>query len=408
MDDMNSVITALEEKYRERYMAFYRHIHAHPEISYEEKETSAFVYSVLKNLPLDDIRTNVGGYGITALLKGYRDGPCVALRADMDALSITENTGCPFASQNPGVMHACGHDSHTAMLLAAAHILCDMKPFINGSVKFLFQPSEEKTPTGGAPLMIRDGALENPHVDAIIGLHVWPTLPTGVVGVQAGAVSAASDHLIATIKGTASHGAMPDKGTDAIVGASAVVMALQPIISRNLPPRNTAVITIGTIHGGDRYNIIPDRVVLDGTVRSFDETDHRNLPVWIRRAIVNTAAAYGCEAEIDYQVGYPSTINNPEVVAIGKDVVRKLLGNDALAPDLPTPPIGEDFAFYTLKVPAAFAWLGCRPEGVEPGDMPALHNDRFIPDPKCFPYGIRYTVSMALTLLNSDIRSIKL
>ncbi len=404
---MNEKIISLEGKFHEKYMEFYRYFHAHPEPSYYEEKTSAFVYDVLKKLPLDEIRTNVGGYGVTALLRGNTPGPCVALRADMDALNITENTGCPFASENRGVMHACGHDAHTSMLLAAAHVLCEMKDEIHGSVKFIFQPSEEMTPTGGAPGMIRDGALENPHVDVIIGQHVWPSLPTGTIGLQAGSVSAASDHLRATIKGVASHGSMPDMGADAIVASSAVVMALQPIISRNLCPRNTAVITIGTIHGGDRYNIIPDRVELDGTVRSFDEGDHKKLPKWIERAISNTAAAYGCSAEIDYQIGYPPTMNNSSLVEIGREVIRDVLGDEGVMPDLPVPPIGEDFAFYTQKIPAAFAWLGCRPEGVKPDEMPALHNDKFLPDPKCFAFGVEYLVSMALKLLDSNLNGIK-
>lgn len=405
---MNEQIRQLEMKYRDKVMEFYRHIHSHPELSYQEEQTAAYVYSVLKDLPLDEIHRNVGGHGVTALLKGTRPGPCVGVRADMDALSITENTGCPFASQNPGVMHACGHDSHTSILLGAVHVLCQLKDQIRGSVKFIFQPSEEMTPTGGAPGMIRDGVLENPRVDAIIGLHVWPTLATGTIGLQAGAVSAASDHLRATIRGKASHGSMPDMGIDAIVAASAVVLSLQPIISRNLCPRNTAVITIGTIKGGDRYNIIPDRVDLDGTVRSFDENDHKKLPQWIKRAIDNTAAAYGCTAEINYQVGYPSTMNHPKIVEIGRGVIRDVLGEAGVLPDLPVPATGEDFSFYTLKVPAAFAWLGCRPDGVTPENMPALHNDKFLPDPKCFPYGVQYLSAMALKLLESDISNIKL
>lgn len=405
---MNEQIRQLEMKYRDKVMEFYRHIHSHPELSYQEEQTAAYVYSVLKDLPLDEIHRNVGGHGVTALLKGTRPGPCVGVRADMDALSITENTGCPFASQNPGVMHACGHDSHTSILLGAVHVLCQLKDQIRGSVKFIFQPSEEMTPTGGAPGMIRDGVLENPRVDAIIGLHVWPTLATGTIGLQAGAVSAASDHLRATIRGKASHGSMPDMGIDAIVAASAVVLSLQPIISRNLCPRNTAVITIGTIKGGDRYNIIPDRVDLDGTVRSFDENDHKKLPQWIKRAIDNTAAAYGCTAEINYQVGYPSTMNHPKIVEIGRGVIRDVLGEAGVLPDLPVPATGEDFSFYTLKVPAAFAWLGCRPDGVTPENMPALHNDKFLPDPKCFPYGVQYLAAMALKLLESDISNIKL
>lgn len=404
---MNSRIAELEKKHRETYMSYYRHIHAHPEPSYHEVHTAAYVQEALSRLPLDEIRSEVGGHGIVALLKGAQPGPCIALRADMDALNITELTGCPFASENPGVMHACGHDAHTAMLLGAVSVLCEMKDKIKGTLKFIFQPSEEMTPTGGAPGMIKDGALENPKVDAIIALHVWPTLPTGAIGLQAGAVSASSDHLRATIHGKASHGSMPDQGTDAIVAASAVVMALQPIISRNLCPRHTAVITIGTIHGGDRYNIVPDKVELDGTVRCFDTDDHAKLPEWIARAINNTAAAYGCSCEIDYQVGFPPTMNNAHLVSIGREVIRDVLGDSGVMPELPVAPIGEDFSFYTLKVPAAFAWLGCRPASVAPEDMPALHNDRFLPDPECFPHGVRYLASMALTLLNSDLEGLK-
>ncbi|MDY3868455.1 MAG: amidohydrolase [Pyramidobacter sp.] len=397
---MLNQIAELEKKYREKYMECYRHIHAHPEPSYHEEQTAAFVYDVLKTLPLDEIRTNVGGHGIVALLKGAAPGPCVALRADMDALNITENTGCPFASQNEGVMHACGHDAHTSILLGCVHVLCEMKDKIRGSVKFIFQPSEEMTPMGGAPGMIRDGALENPHVDAIIGLHVWPTLATGTIGVQAGAVSAASDHVKMTIKGKACHGSMPDQGADAIVASSAVIMALQPIISRNMRPRNAAVITIGTIKGGDRYNIVPDRVDLDGTVRSFDEEDHKNLPKWIERAAVNAAAAYGCTAEIDYQVGFPSTINDARLIPTAREAVRDILGDAGVLPDLPVPPTGEDFAFYTLQIPAAFALLGCRPARVKPEDMPALHNDKFLPDPECFPSGVKYLAATAFKLLD--------
>ncbi len=404
---MNPRISELEKKYRDTYMSYYRHIHAHPEPSYHEEKTAAYVFEKLSALPLDEIRRNVGGHGVVALLKGEKQGPCVALRADMDALNIVENTGCPFASENTGVMHACGHDAHTSMLLGAVSVLCEMKDQIRGTLKFIFQPSEEMTPTGGAPGMIRDGVLENPKVDAIIALHVWPTLPTGQIGLQAGAFSAASDHLRACIRGVASHGAIPDKGVDAIVAASAVVMSLQPIVSRNISPRHTAVITVGTIHGGTRYNIVPDKVDIDGTVRCFDNEDHEKLPKWIERAVVNTAAAYGCTAEIDYQVGYPPTMNNPRLAEIGREVIRDVLGDGGVTPPLPVQPIGEDFAFYTLKVPAAMAWLGCRPDGTAPEDMPALHNDRFLPDPACFPYGVLYLVSMALTLLDSDPENLK-
>lgn len=400
-------ICQLEEKYREKYLEFYRHLHRHPEPSYQEEKTAAFVTSVLKTLPLDEIRTNVGGHGVLATLKGAKPGRVVALRADMDALTITENTGCPFASENPGVMHACGHDSHTAMLLGAVHVLCELKDQIEGTVKFVFQPSEEMTPTGGAPGMIADGILENPKVQAMIGLHVWPTLATGTMGIQAGPVSAASDHLKFTVRGKACHGSMPDAGVDAVVAASATVMALQAVVSRNVSPQDIAVITLGTVHGGDRYNIVADRVDFDGTVRSFNEEVHQKLPQWIKRTVENTVAAFGAEAEIEYQVGYPSTINRAEIVEICKTAAAPVVGNGGVLPPQPVPPTGEDFAFYTLKVPSAFAWLGCRPEGVAPEDMPALHNDKFMPDPSCFPLGVRYLANAAFKLLEAPLEDIR-
>lgn len=383
-------------------MGFYRHLHQNPEPSYQEAKTAAFVAEILRTLPLDEVHEHVGGHGVVAVLKGTRPGPVIALRADMDALNITENTGCPFASQNCGVMHACGHDAHTTILLAVIHVLCEMKDQIKGTLKFIFQPSEEMTPTGGAPGMIRDGVLENPKVDAIIGLHVWPTLPTGKIGLQAGAVSAASDHLKITIHGKASHGSMPEMGADAIVSGAAVVTALQSIISRSISPREAAVITLGTVKGGSRYNIVPDRVDFDGTVRSFNEEIHKKLPLLIHRTVEGTSAAYGTTCDIDYQVGYPSAINDSRIVEIGRQAIAEAVGVEALTGILPVQPIGEDFAFYSLKVPAAFAWLGCRPENIAAETMPALHNDKFMPDPNCFPLGVCYTAAAALKLLDTQ------
>lgn len=398
---MTDRIESLEKKYRDAYMGFYQHIHQHPELSYHEAETSSYVTEILKKLPLDDIRTNVGGYGVVALLKGAEPGPVVALRADMDALPIKENTGVPFASVNNGVMHACGHDAHTSMLLGIVHVLCGMKNEIAGNIKFIFQPSEENTPTGGAPGMIKDGALENPKVDAMIAMHVWPSFKVGTMGVQPGVVSACSDHLKITVMGKAAHGSMPDEGIDAIVAASSVINALQSIISRNVCPRETAVITIGTISGGSAYNVIPYKASLEGTVRSFSQDVHEKLPDWIKRAVTHSAEAYGASTDIDYQIGYPSVLNDPEIVGVCRDAVRETLGDKGLMPDISVPPIGEDFAFFSRAVPAAFAWIGCCPEGVKLTDMPALHNDKFIPDPGALPAGVRYAAAAALKLLSA-------
>jgi amidohydrolase len=392
-------IAALEEKYRASYMESYYHFHKNPEPSYQEKETAAYVAEKLRSLPLENIRTNVGGYGLTAVLRGGKPGPVVALRADMDALNITEATGAAFASCRTGVMHACGHDAHTAILLGVVQVLCSLREQIPGAVKFVFQPSEEVTPHGGSQGMIKDGALEDPHVDSMIGLHVWPGLPTGVLAAQDGIMSAASDHLTVKVIGKAAHASMPNEGVDALLAASALVMALQGIISRNVSPNDAAVITIGTMQAGTRYNVIAQEALLDGTIRTFNPAVTELMPGWIRRTAEHTAAAYGARAEVEYQSGYPSVYNAPEVAKFCRAAVIETLGEAALMPPMTIPPIGEDFAFFAKAVPAAFVCLGCRPADVAKEDMPPLHNARFLPDPGALPVGVRYTALAALKLL---------
>ncbi|MCD7953015.1 MAG: amidohydrolase [Synergistaceae bacterium] len=396
---MYDKIVKFEEQYRPETIENYKHLHMHPEISYEERETAAFVVERLKKLPLDEVKTGVGGCGVSALLRGGLPGPVVALRADMDALSITEKTAVDYASRNPGVMHACGHDGHTAMLLSAAAVLCEMKEDLPGSVRFIFQPAEEKTPRGGAQWMIEDGVLDSPRVDAVLGMHLWPSLPTGEIAIQPGAVSAASDHLTIKVSGKASHGAIPDEGIDANLAAAAVLVALQGIVSRRVPPRESAVVSIGTMNGGTKYNIIAEEAVLDGTVRTFNPSVREMMPKWIEQAAKGAAEAYGASAAVDYVKGYPSVINAPEVAEIAHEAAAAVFGEQGLAPEMPIPPIGEDFSFYAQKRPALFAMLGCRQQGVQPEDMPALHNDKFLPDLKALSYGVRYICAAAVTTL---------
>lgn len=397
----SKVIEQLESGFRDTYMSYYYHFHKNPEPSYKEENTAKYVAEKLRALPLDEIKTGVGGYGVTALLRGGRPGPVIALRADMDALNVQESTGVDFASVNPGVMHACGHDAHTAMLLGAAHVLCSLKDDLPGAVKFIFQPSEEMTPRGGALGMIGDGALEDPKVDAAIALHVWPTYKTGELGAQDGAVSAASDHLKIKITGKSAHASMPHEGTDAIVAAAAVITALQSVIARSVDPRDTAVITIGTIGGGTRYNVIPEEVLLDGTVRTFNPAITKKMPEWIGRAAENAAAAYGAKAEIDYESGYPSVINDPKVSMICREAIVETVGAAGLLPVQSVPASGEDFSFFARAVPSSFAWLGCRQEGVALEDMPPLHNSCFLPDPAALPLGVRYLSAAAVKLLET-------
>jgi amidohydrolase len=391
-------IQTLEKKYRNTYMEYWKDFHRHPEPSYEEFRTSSKVAEILKSLGLK-VKTEVGGTGVVALLEGAESGPVIALRADMDALQIKEETGWEFASENEGIMHACGHDSHTAMLLGAAHIISEMKDNIKGAIKFIFQPAEEYSPTGGAPGMIRDGALQDPEVAAILGIHVWPTLKTGELGIREGVMSAASDRLQISISGKSTHAATPDFGVDAIVIASQVVSSLQTLVSRNVSPLDSAVITIGKFSGGSRYNIVADKVELDGTVRTFDPETRKKMARRIEEIVHGTVTAMGGTCEVNYRWGYPSVMNDPKVTAIATGSILKVAGENGLY-NISLPNLGgEDFAFFSEKVPAAFAWVGCRPEHIPVDDFPKLHNNKFIPDENALPVGVKYLCQAALDTL---------
>ncbi|SMG41622.1 M20 metallopeptidase family protein [Dethiosulfovibrio salsuginis] len=400
---MIELIANLEERFREKYTFYRMEIHRNPELSYHEERTASLVADVLKGLGTE-VHTGVGGHGVVGILKGKGPGRCVGLRADMDALSIQENTGLPWSSENDGVMHACGHDAHTAVLLGAAHVLSEMTDRFDGTIKFVFQPAEENSPTGGAPFMIKDGVLDNPKVDAMLGLHVWPTLKTGIIGLQTGAVSAASDRLGIVVHGKACHASMPDMGIDAVVVGSAVVMALQTILSRSVGASDRAVLTLGTVKGGDRYNIVADKVTYDGTVRTFDPTVRKTMERLIKRTSEGVAQSLGGMAEVNYSHGYPSAMNDPEVTSVAQRAVVEVLGEKGLLSDLPVHPGGEDFAFFAEKVPSAFAWLGCCPEDVDFEDMPPLHNEKFLPDERALPIGVRFMVAGALEMLKGEER----
>lgn len=395
---LQDLIENLEQKYRNTYLDYWKDLHRHPEPSYEEVRTSAKVKDILNSMDLE-VKTGVGGTGVVAVLKGNNPGPVIALRADMDALQIQEETGCDFASENEGVMHACGHDSHTAMLLGAAHILSEMKDQIKGSIKFVFQPAEESSPTGGAPGMIRDGVLDNPRVSAILGIHVWPTLKTGQLGIREGVMSAASDRLQISISGKSTHAATPEFGIDAVVIAAQVISSLQTLISRNVSPLDSAVITIGKITGGTRYNIVADRVELDGTVRTFAPETRNLLARRIEETVEGTVRAMGGTCEVNYRWGYPSVMNNPEITAIARNTIKRIVGEKGLYEiDMPNPG-GEDFAFFSEKVPSAFVWVGCRPQDKPAEEFPKLHNNRFLPDEKALPFGVKYLCQVALDVL---------
>ena len=385
------------DKYLEQVTAWRRDIHSHPELSQHEERTAGIVANVLAGLGLEVTR-NVGGFGVVGLLRGKSPGKTIALRADMDALPLTEATGLPFASTTPGVMHACGHDTHTAMLLGTACALTDMRDELRGSVKFIFQPAEELNPTGGAPGMIRDGVLEG--VDALLALHVWPSYETGQVVTRPGALMAASDRVFITVRGKSAHGSRPDQGVDAVVAAAHVVTGLQAVISRSVSPLDSAVLTIGTIHGGARYNVIPDCVKLEGTVRTLNPDVQDRMPELITRTAQGIAQSFGAACEVEYVRGYPPMMNDADLTEKVCASVRKRLGDDAVKiagqPDL----TAEDFAFFARERPAVMVWLGCRPKFTRLEDMGMLHNTRFSPDEECFKFGIEYLAGSAIDFLN--------
>ena len=387
------------EKYLQKVIDWRRDIHAHPELSQHEERTADLVANVLEGLGLE-VSRNVGGFGVVGLLRGKDAGRTAGLRADMDALPLKEETGLPYASQTEGVMHACGHDTHTAMLLGAACVLSDMREELRGNVKFIFQPAEELNPTGGAPGMIRDGVLDNPNVDGLFALHVWPVYETGKIVMRSGALMGASDRIFLTVHGQTAHGSRPDQGIDAIVAAAHVITGLQGIISRSVSPLDAAVITIGTIHGGYRYNVIPDTVRLEGTVRTLRAEVQDMMPELITRTARGIAEALGASCDVEYVKGYPPMVNDESLTELACDAVRSRLGDDAVM-IAEQPELGaEDFAFFARERPAVMAWLGCRPANISVKDMPKLHNTKFCPDEECFKYGIEYLVQCAAGFLN--------
>ncbi|MBQ9526083.1 MAG: amidohydrolase [Fretibacterium sp.] len=403
MGDITKGLTSSEAgRYTDKVVAWRRDIHRHPELSQHEDRTASLVAEVLTGLSLE-VRRNVGGHGVVALLRGKKPGRTVALRADMDALPLKEETGLPYASEVEGVMHACGHDTHTAMLLGAACALADRREDIAGNVKFLFQPAEELNPTGGAPGMIADGALEDPHVDALFALHVWPRFETGTVALKPGPQMGASDRLFLTVHGKSAHGSAPDQGVDAIMIASQVVCGLQSIVSRSVSPLDSAVVTVGTIKGGWRYNVIPDHVEMEGTVRTLREETQALMPELISRTASGIAASLGGSCDVKYVKGYPPMVNDPALFELAAGSVRGAMGPEALTV-VEQPELGaEDFAFFARERPAVMGWLGCRPAGARPEDTAVLHNTRFCPDEGCFPYGVSFLASCALNFLNSAV-----
>lgn len=392
----------------EKVINWRRDFHEHPELGNQEKRTAAIIAKHLQDLGIE-VKTGVAKTGVVGVLKGGKPGPVVALRADMDALPVTERVPLPFASkvkttyndQEVGVMHACGHDSHVAILMGVAEILSAMKKDLAGTVKFIFQPAEEGAPVGeegGAELMVKEGVLQNPKVDVIFGLHINSQTPVGQLTYRPGGTMAAVNDMKITVTGKQAHGAYPWSSVDPVVVAAQIVNNLQTIVSRNLNiTENPGVVTIGSIHGGVRSNIIPEKVEMLGTVRNFTAADEAMFIDRIKTIATKTAEAAGAKAEvlIPYSAHYPVTFNDVELT----EKMLPSLQNTAGAVNVKLkPPVtgAEDFSFYQEKVPGLFFFLGAMPKGQDPLKAPSHHTPDFFIDESSFNLGVKALCNLTL------------
>lgn len=390
-------IQSLAAAYTAETVANRQHIHQHPELSFQEFETQAYVKGQLAQMGIES--TPLANTGLVALIKGKNpESRVVALRADMDALPILETNDVPYKSQNPGVMHACGHDVHTASLLGTAHILQSIKDSFEGTVKLIFQPAEEKAP-GGASIMIQEGVLENPKPASIFGQHVATNVPVGKIGFREGMYMASTDELYIKVIGKGGHGAMPDACVDPIVIASHIIVAMQQIISRNKNPKLPSVLTFGKIEGLGATNVIPDEVNIAGTFRAMDETWRAEGLEKMKKLAEGIADAMGGSAVFEVLKGYPFLQNNPELTRKAKAAAIAYMGADNVV-DLDLWMAGEDFAFYTHHVDACFYRLGIRNE--ERGITSGVHTPTFDIDEKALAIGPGLMAWLAVSELRGE------
>lgn len=392
---MKSTIQQLAASFAPDLIAIRRHLHQHPELSFQEFETMAFVCKELDKMGIP-YEKGIAGTGVVGLIKGqHPDKNCIAIRGDMDALPIHEQNDVSYKSSNEGVMHACGHDVHTTCLLGAAKILNEIKDQFEGTIKLIFQPGEELSP-GGANLMIQAGVLENPKPSAILGLHVYPELPAGIVAFRPGQYMASADEIHITVKGKGGHAALPHKTIDPIVIASHMVIGMQQIVSRKSDPQLPTVLSFGSIRGGNTTNVIPESVILEGTLRTFDETWRQEALRLIKNIATHTAAAFDAEAIIDLPLGYPSLFNNPEVTERSKALAEDYLGAENVQ-DLALRMTAEDFSFYTHHAKGCFFRLGTNTNNKE--NTTPVHTPNFNVDESAIEVGAGMMAWLGYNLL---------
>lgn len=406
--EVSAAATSLQAK----VVAWRRDFHQNPELSNREQRTAAKVAEHLRALGLKP-QTGIAHHGVVAIIEGGRPGPKVALRADMDALPVTEQTGLPFASkatttfngQTTGVMHACGHDGHTGILLGVAEALVKMRDTLPGQVMLVFQPAEEGVPpgeTGGAPQMLEEGLFRDFRPDAIFGLHVFSTLPVGQIGVRQGPLMAASDRFTIKVKGRQTHGSRPWGGVDPIVATADLIGSAQTIVSRRtdlaaLP----AVVTFGTVHGGIRFNIIPDEVETSGTIRTFDPAVRERIFADLKNVAEHVGAAHG--AQVDAQVpdakGNPVTVNDPKLTARMLPSLKAVAG-DANVIEPPLQMGAEDYAYFAKEVPSMYFFVGATAKGIDPVTAPSNHSPKFVMDEAALDIGLRAMLQVTLDYLH--------
>ncbi|HEY4688875.1 MAG TPA: amidohydrolase [Anaerolineae bacterium] len=393
MSSINFKSEALAMK--DQLVVWRRDFHRHPELGFHEVRTSGIVAKHLIHLGLE-VQTGVGKTGVIGLLEGAKPGPVVMLRFDMDALPIHEENQTDYVSQTPGVMHACGHDAHTAIGMGIAQLLARHRDRIGGTVKLVFQPAEEGF--GGALAMIQDGVLEGPRPSVSIGLHVWNEAPIGQALVGAGAVMAAAGIFKIVVRGKGGHGAQPHRAVDAVLVGSAIVNALQTIVARNVNPRRTAVVSACTFHAGNAFNVIAETAELSGTFRSFDDETHELLTRRIRQVAEDTAAALGATAEMDIQPVAPATINDAGVAAVLREIAADVLGQAQVSADQFT--MGsEDMSEFLKRVPGCFFFLGSRNDAR--GFNAPHHNPHFDIDEDVMPLGVAILAQSAMRYLSN-------
>jgi len=411
-NNSNDRISLAADKIESKVIEWRRDFHANPELGNRETRTAGIVARHLQGLGIE-VKTGVAKTGVVGILKGGKPGPVVALRADMDALPVTERGGLPFASkvkadyngQEVGVMHACGHDAHVAMMMGVAEVLAGMRADLKGTVKFIFQPAEEGAPAGeegGARLMVEEGVLDNPKVDAIFGLHIWAQTEAGTLTYRPGGMMAGADDIKITVKGRQAHGASPWSSVDPIVTSAQIINNLQTVVSRNLNvTENAGVVTIGSIHSGIRFNIIPEQAEMMGTIRYLSSEDYKLMEDRIRTIVTKTAEAAGATAEVEipYSTHYPVTFNNLTLTERMLPSLQKTAGaeNVKLIPPMTG---AEDFSFFQEKVPGFFFFLGGMPKGKDPKTAPSHHTPDFFIDESSFKLGVKALAGLTVDYMD--------